>query len=127
MNRPVEVTTVTRQRGASTRWAICMRRRAAIPERIVIRPPNHNASRAPGRLRCTLPNFTEPSVIAFDNDPNPLATNGPIVSESSRQTRTTVYKVANVRPRMSSLTLSCSTVNPVTYAQPAPAPNERDE
>ncbi len=34
----------------------------------------------------------------------------------------TVYSVANVRPRSSSCTDSCSTVNPVTYDVPAHAP-----
>ena len=87
MNRPGRA---VMRRGVAARWAMRIRRRAPRPERIVTAPPNHSASRGPGRLRCTLPIFTEPSVIAFDNDPSPLETNGPIVSESSRQNRTTV-------------------------------------
>src|SRR5262245_62658517 len=39
-----------------------------------------------------------------------------------RHSRTTVYSAANVRPRSSSLTFSCSTVKPVTYEPPAQAP-----
>ncbi len=86
------------------------------------RPPNHSASLGPGRLRCTVPIFTEPSVIDFDNEPSTDEMNGPIVSDNSRQKRTIVYSVENVRPRMSSATLSCKTVKPVMYPHPAPAP-----
>src|SRR5665213_4452275 len=68
------------------------------------------------------PSFTDPLVTAFDSDPRPLDTNGPIVSESNKQKRTMVYSAEKIRPRISSATRSCMTVNPVTYAHPAAAP-----
>src|SRR5581483_1290847 len=81
---------------------------------MMMAPPSHSVSRTPGN--CTVvPQWTEPGERASSAP----ASSGPTVRAITRHSRTSVYRVANTRPRISSETFYWMSVNPMTYTPPA--------